>query len=70
MHSTPEQLYNVDIFLALRELFSENRCAEQFDDETLAELLYRERLVERRVEAHEAEIAREALLNDEREFLA
>jgi len=56
----------LEIFLSLRELFSTNRIAESFDNETLAELLYRERYVSRRVDASEVEAAREALLtNDE-----
>lgn len=53
---------SLETFLALRELFSKNRCANEFDDETLSELLHRERYVSRRVEEHEVEVAREALL--------
>lgn len=33
------------VFLALRELFSKNRCALEFDSETLAQLLYQERFI-------------------------
>jgi hypothetical protein len=57
---------SIEVFLALRELFSRNRIAESFNSETLAELHYRERYVPRRVEAHEVECALEALtLNGE-----
>ncbi len=59
----------LEIFLILRELFSRNRIAESFDNETLAELLYRERYTPRRVDASEVEAAREAFLTDDK-FLA
>lgn len=54
----------LEIYLSLRELLNRNHYAEEFDNDTLAELLYREHLAARRVEAHEVEAAREALLND------
>lgn len=59
----------LETFLALRKLACRTRYALHFDDETLADLLYQERLTSRGVEAHEVEQAREALLTDE-ELLA
>ena len=56
---------SLEVFLALRELLAKNRCALEFGVETLAERLYREHLVARRVQAHEVECALEALFLDE-----
>lgn len=64
--SLPDEL---EIYPSLRDLLNTNSCAHEFDDETLAELLYRERYVPCAVEAYEVEEAREALLTDN-EFLA
>lgn len=60
---------SVEVFLALRELFSKNRCAIELDAETLAELLFFERYLDYRACACCIETAREALLNDEDELL-
>lgn len=62
-------LDELEVYLSLRELFNKNACALGFDNDTLAELLHRERLVSRCVAAYEVEEAREALLNDD-EMLA
>jgi hypothetical protein len=59
----------LEIFLSLRELLNTNSCAHEFNNETLAALLYQERYMNRRVAAHEVEEAREALLTDD-EFVA
>jgi hypothetical protein len=64
--TTPDSL---EVFLALRELFSKNRCTLEFGAETLAELLCAERYVWRRVAAHEVEAALEVLLSDERQVI-
>ena len=53
-----------EVFLALRELLAKNRCAIDFSAETLAELIYAERYVSRRVEAHEVGCVLEALRLD------
>jgi hypothetical protein len=68
MTAPPQTLYpasdSIEVFLALRELLAKNCCAIDFSAETLAELLYAQRYVSRRVEAHEVECALEALRLD------
>ncbi len=59
-----------ELSLALRELLSKNRCAVAFSAQTLAQLLYAERYVSRRVAAHEVEVALEALHVGDGEALA
>jgi hypothetical protein len=51
-----------DALLALRELFSRNPCAAQFDAETLAKLLYMEGYLSHRIEVYQVEGALEALI--------
>ncbi len=63
--ATPILHDELEIFLSLRELFSTNRIAESFSNDTLADLLYRERYTSRRVGASEVEAAREAFLSDD-----
>lgn len=63
-HATSNLPDEVKICLSLRELFSKNPCALQFDDGTLAGLLLSERYVSFQVEASDVEAAREALLID------
>ncbi len=68
MVATPNPLYPEGetqvVLIALRELFSRNRIAESFSKETLAELLFAERYISRRVGAFEVECALEALRLD------
>lgn len=52
---------STEVFVALRELLGTNRIAGSFSYETLAELLYAEGYISRRVETHEVECALEAL---------
>ena len=52
---------SIEVILALRELLAKNRCALEFGAETLAELLFAERLLSYRVDAHEVEAALEVL---------
>lgn len=55
----------IEIFLDLRDLLYANPCAGEFDSDTLASLLWQERYCACRVEAHEVEQARGALLTDD-----
>lgn len=61
--------HQLEVYLSLRDLLNTNSCASEFNDETLARLLFRARYIARVVEAHEVEVAREALLTDD-ELLA
>lgn len=73
MTPTPDSVYKTsreqETFLALRELLAKNACAAALSSETLAKLLVAEKLVSFRVEAHEVEVALEALRAED-EFLA